>query len=117
MSLEILDNNQVITMYSQPPLRDDSPTYRYIRYYVDGMNALIIPYISTIIINGVKIFDGPAIVSSYYRGHKVFAKQDSSGIYSIWEYDDGVSVKEKENHVLGVVIYPQMMDMIVAYLI
>lgn len=34
-------------------------------------------------------------VSSFHRGHRVYALQDSKGVYSDWRYSDGSKLKEK----------------------
>jgi len=35
-------------------------------------------------------------VSSYHRGHRIHALQDSKGVYSDWRYSDGSKIKEQE---------------------
>jgi len=35
-------------------------------------------------------------VSTFHRGHKVYALQDSKGVYSDWRYTDGSKIKKEE---------------------
>lgn len=34
-------------------------------------------------------------VSTFHRGHRIHARKDSKGVYSIWEYSDGSSIKDE----------------------
>ena len=34
-------------------------------------------------------------VTSHHKGHKISARTDSKGVYSIWEYEDGESIKKE----------------------
>ena len=39
-------------------------------------------------------------ITTFHRGHKVYALQDSNGVYSDWRYMDGTPIKKEERNCL-----------------